>query len=56
MIITEVKIVWKIFCEKLKEHVTKAMNCERKKKSYYEQKVCYICKKNLVLMIKNTIK
>ena len=24
--------------------------------SYYEQNICYMCKKNLVIMVKNTIK
>ena len=48
------------FCEDLREHAMKIINYEKKKKkisltdkennSYEKQKVCYICKNNLILM------
>ena len=55
------------FSENLKEHATRIINDEKKEmmplideenKSYKKQKVCYICEKNLVLMmtIKSIIK
>ena len=57
----------KNFCLDLKEHATKIINYEKKQlipltkeenKINHEQKVCYMCKKDLVLMlaIKNTLK
>ena len=57
----------KNFCLDLKEHATEIINYEIKEmipltkeetKIHGDQKVCYICKKDLVLMmkIKNTIK
>ena len=57
----------KNFCLDLREHATKIIDYEKKEmipltkkkeKKYNKQKVCYICKKNLVLMIaiKNIIK
>ena len=53
------------FCKDLREHVTKIINYEKKKmiplttkeKIYHnKQKICYMCKKNLIIMIKRTIK
>ena len=50
----------KNFCLDLKQHVTKIINYEKKEKTLLtkkeekmrnEQKVCNICKKDLVLMI-----
>ena len=50
------KICTKNFCIDLKEHVTKIINYEKqemitltkeKKKIHREQKVCYICKKEI---------
>ena len=66
-IFIEAKTVWKDFFKELKEHVTKIINYETKEMipltheeniSYKKQKVCYISKKNLVLMmtIKSIIK
>ena len=57
----------KNFCKNLKEHAIKIINCEKKEMAsltkeenrlYYEQKVCYICTKNsvLIMMIKNIIR
>ena len=57
----------KNFCLDLREHATKIINYEKKEmipltkkeeKKHNMQKVCYICKKDLVLMIaiKNIIK
>ena len=55
LIITEAKIVWKKFCKDWREHTMRIFNYEKKRneitltdeenKSYEEQKVCYICKK-----------
>ena len=54
----------KNFCLDLREHVTKIINYEKKEmipltkkeeKKYNKQKVCYICKKNLVPMIKKRL-
>ena len=67
LIIIEAKIYMKNFCKDLREHGIKIIDCEKqemiplrgeKNKSYHKQKVCYMYKKNLVLiiMIKNTIK
>ena len=53
------------FCKDLREHVTKIINYEKKnmipltteKKIYHnKQKICYISKKKLIIMIKRTIK
>ena len=53
----------KSFCLDLKEHALKIIDYEKKeitpltneeRKLHREQKVCYICKSNLVLMIKHT--
>ena len=47
------------FCKDLREYAMKIINCEEKEmmaltdkenKSYKKQKVCYICKKNLILV------
>ena len=47
----------KKFCEDLRKHVTKIIDCEKKEmiqltnkenKSYHKQKVYYICKKNSI--------
>ena len=57
----------KKFCLDLREHATKTINYEKKKmmpltkkeeKNHNKQKVCYICKKEIIQMIaiKNTIK
>ena len=55
----------KKFCKDLREHATKIINYEKKnmmpltiKEEIYhnKQKICYICKKNLIRMIKNMIK
>ena len=55
----------KKFCKDLRTHATKIINYEKKKMipltikekiHYHEQEICYICKKNLIIMIKNTIK
>ena len=55
----------KKFCKDLRTHATKIINYEKKKMipltikekiHYNEQEICYICKKNLIIMIKNTIK
>ena len=53
-----------MFCKDLRNQAIKTINYEKKKmipltdeekESYKKQKVCYICKKNLVL-IKNTVR
>ena len=53
----------KSFCLDLKEHALKIIDYEKKeiipltneeRKLHREQNVCYICKNNLVLMIKHT--
>ena len=53
------------FCKDLREHATKIINYEKKdmipltkkeEKHHNKQNVCYICKKNLIPMIKNTTK
>ena len=53
------------FCKDLKEHVTKIINYEKKKmiplttkeKIYHnKQKICYVCKKKLIITIKRTMK
>ena len=50
-----------IFCKDLKEHAEKIIKCKKKEMipltheengSYENQKFCYICKKNLLLIIK----
>ena len=49
----------KKFCQDLKKHVEKIVNYEKndvrkkakKKKIHHKQRVCYICKKYLVLMV-----
>ena len=58
----------KKFCLNLREHATKIINYEKKKmipltkkeeKHHNTQKVCYICKKKILIQmiaIKNTIK
>ena len=55
----------KKFCKDLKEHAMKIINYEKKKMvplttkeeiCYNKQKICYICKKNLIIMIKNNKK
>ena len=57
----------KNFCLDLREHATKIVNYEKKEmilltkeeeKKHHKQKVCHICKKDLMLMIaiKNIIK
>ena len=55
----------KKFCKDLKEHATKIINYEKKKiipltkeekLNYNDQKVCYICRKSSILLIKNIIK
>ena len=55
----------KKFCKDLREHSAKIINYEKKKmipltteeKIYHnKQKICYICKKDLILVIKSTIK
>ena len=47
------------FCKELREYAAKIINYEKKEmipltdnenKSYRKQKVCYICKKDLILM------
>ena len=52
----------KKFCKDLKEHATRILNYEKKniipltkeeKINYNDQQVCYICKKELILLIKN---
>ena len=48
------------FCKDLKQHATQIINYEKEmipltdeeNKSYKKQKVCYICKKDLVRMMK----
>ena len=61
LIIIETKTVWKFFCKDLKEHAEKIIKCKKKEMiplthekngSYENQKFCYICKKNLLLIIK----
>ena len=53
------------FCKGLREHATKIINYEKKdmialtkkeEENYNNQKVCYICKKKLIKVIKNIIK
>ena len=53
------------FCKDLREHATKIINYEKKdmipltkkeEENYNNQKVCYICKKKLIKVIKNIIK
>ena len=55
----------KKFCKDLREHAMKIINYEKKKMvpltkkeeiCYNKQKICYICKKNLIIMIKNNKK
>ena len=55
----------KNFCKDLRIHATKIINFEKKKIisltpeekiNYNDQNVFYICKKNLILLIKRTIK
>ena len=52
------------FCKDLREHATKIINYEKKdmipltkkeEENYSNQKVCYICKKNLIKVIKNIL-
>ena len=53
------------FCKDLREHATKIINYEKRdmipltkkeEENYNNQKVCYICKKKLIKVIKNIIK
>ena len=53
------------FCKDLREHATKIINYEKKdmipltkkeEENYNNQKVCYICTKKLIKVIKNIIK
>ena len=51
------------FCKDLREHAMKIINYEKKEmitdeenKFYEEQKFCYICKKNLAIMMMMIIK
>ena len=53
------------FCKDLRTHATKIINCKKKKMMlltikeeiyHNKQKVCYICKKNLIIMIKSNKK
>ena len=55
----------KKFCKDLRTHTTKIINYEMKKMipltikgkiHYNEQEICYICKKNLIRMIRKIIK
>ena len=55
----------KKFCKDLREHATKIINYEKKdmipltkkeKENHNNQKIFYICKKNLIQMIKKFIK
>ena len=55
----------KKFCKDLREHATKTINYKKKKMipltikekiHYHEQEICYICKKNLIRVIKKVIK
>ena len=55
----------KKFCKDLREHARKIINYEKKvmipltkkeKENHNNQKVCYICKNNLIRMIKKIIK
>ena len=55
----------KKFCKDLREHATKIINYAKKdtipltkkeEKNHNNQKVCYICKKDLIRAIKNIIK
>ena len=53
----------KKFCKDLKEHATRIINHEKKKFipltkeekiNYNDRKACYICKKNLILLIRQS--
>ena len=59
------KYCMKHFCKDLREHATKIINYEKKEMTplttkekihYNEQEICYICKKNLIRVIKKIIK
>ena len=52
----EVKILWKRFCESLRQHAMRIINFKNKKmnllakeqeESYENAKICYICKKKI---------